>query len=69
MRFYYTNRPKIEVTRSDLSFTDKKKNFRITDVAIPDDGGVGAKEDEKVEKYQDLAREIQKWGDEDKGHN
>ena len=51
----------MEVTRSYLSFIDLRKNCQITDVAIPDDGGVGAKEDEKVEKYQDLAREIQKW--------
>ena len=61
MRFYYTDH-EIEVTRLYLSFIDKRKNCRITDMAIPDDGGVGAKEDEKVEKYQDLAREIQKWG-------
>ena len=34
-----------------------------SDVAIPYDGGVRAKEDEKVEKYQALAREIRKmWG-------
>ena len=32
-------------------------------MAIPEDGRVRAKEDEKVEKYQDLAREIRKmWG-------
>ena len=35
----------------------------LSDVAIPYDGGVRAKEDEKVEKYQALAREIRKmWG-------
>ena len=32
-------------------------------MAIPEDGRVRAKEDEKVEKYQDLATEVRKmWG-------
>ena len=32
-------------------------------MAIPEDGRVRAKEDEKAEKYQDLAREVRKtWG-------
>ena len=32
-------------------------------MAIPEDGRVRAKEDEKVEKYQDLARKVRKmWG-------
>ena len=32
-------------------------------MAIPEDGRVRVKEDENVEKYQDLVREIQKmWG-------
>jgi len=35
----------------------------LSDVAIPYDGGVRAKEEEKVEKYQSLARKIGKmWG-------
>ena len=29
-------------------------------MAIPEDGRVRAKDDEKVEKYQDLAREVRK---------
>ena len=29
-------------------------------MAIPEDGRVRAKEDEKVEKYQDIAREVRK---------
>ena len=43
---------------------DKKaKNCQILHVAIPDDGRVRAKKEEKVEKYQDLAREIRMmWG-------
>ena len=32
----------------------------IIDVAIPDVGRVGEKEDETVEKYQDLARALSK---------
>ena len=35
----------------------------IIDVAIPDDGRVGETEDEKVEKYQDLARTFRKMWD------
>ena len=35
----------------------------IIDVVILEDGRVGEKEDEKVEKYQDLARAVRKmWG-------
>ena len=32
-------------------------------MAIPEDGSLREKEDEKVEKYQDLAREVQKIRD------
>ena len=50
--------------RPDILIIDKKaKNCQILDVAIPDDGRMRAKEDEKVEKNQDLAREIRMmWG-------
>ena len=41
-----------------------KRTAKIIDVAIPEDGRVRAKEDEKVEKYQDLAR---RCGSKDKG--
>ena len=43
---------------------DKRdKSCQIIDVAIPEGNGVREKEDEKVEKYQDLAREVRKmWG-------
>ena len=53
----------IKVWRSDLLVTDKtENNYQIIDVPIPDDGRVGAKEEEKVEKYH-LEREIRKmWG-------
>ena len=47
----------IETRRPDLLIIDKKaKNCQILDVAI--DGRVRAKEGEKVEIYQDLAKEI-----------
>ena len=43
---------------SDLVLVDKsKKSCHIIDVAIPEDSGVKEKETEKVEKYQNLARE------------
>ena len=41
----------------------KENNCQIIDVAIPDNGRVREKEDEKVEKYRDFAREIRQiWG-------
>ena len=43
-----------------LIIDKSEKNCQIIDVAIPEDGRVAAKEDEKVEKYQDLAREVRK---------
>ena len=54
----------IEARRPDLLIIDKnEKNCQIIDVAIREDGRVRVKEDEKVEKYQDLAREVRKmWG-------
>ena len=43
---------------------DKRdRRCQIIDVAIPEDGRVREKEDEKIEKYQDLAREVRRmWG-------
>ena len=54
----------IQARRPDLVVIDKEAmTCKIIDVAIPEDTGVQAKEDEKVQKYQDLAREIRKmWG-------
>ena len=54
----------IEARRLDLLIINKKENnWQIIDVAISDDGRVRTKEDEKEEKYQDLARDIRKmWG-------
>ena len=58
----------IEARRPDLLIIDKsEKNCQIINVAIPEDGRVRAKDD-KVEKYQDLAREVRKiWPSKDKG--
>ena len=38
------------------------RSCQIIDVAIPEDGRVREKEDEKIEKYQDLARVRRMWG-------
>ena len=51
----------IEVQRPDLVVVDKKrKTCKIIDFAVPGDSGIEEKEKEKIEKYQDLRRELQK---------
>ena len=51
----------IEARRPDLVLVDKsKKSCYIIDVAIPEDSGAKEKEAEKVEKYQNLARELRR---------
>ena len=51
----------IEARRPDLLLVDKsKKSCRIIDVAIPEDSGVKEKEAERVEKYQNLGRELKR---------
>ena len=51
----------IEARRPDLVLVDKsKKSCHIIDVAIPEDSGAKEKEAEKVEKYQNLARELRR---------
>ena len=54
----------IGARRSDMMIIDKSdRSCQIIDVAIPEDGRVREKEDEKIEKYQDLAREVRRmWG-------
>ena len=37
-----------------------KKSCHIIDVAVPEDSGVKEKEAEKVEKHQNLARELRR---------
>ena len=49
----------IEARRPDIIVIDKKERKGIIiDIAVPVDVRVGEKEREKVEKYQDLKREI-----------
>ena len=49
----------IEARRPDIIVIDKKgRKGIIIDIAVPADVRVGGKEREKVEKYQDLKREI-----------
>ena len=51
----------IEAQRLDLVVVDKKKRTcKIIDFAVPGDSRTEEKEKEKVEKYQDLRRELQK---------
>ena len=53
----------IEARRPDLLIINKRENnCQIIDVAIPDDGRVRAKEDEKVEKYQDSLEKSERYG-------
>ena len=39
---------------------DKKRTCKIIDFAVPGDRRIEEKEEEKIEKYQDLRRELQK---------
>ena len=41
----------------------RDKSCQIIDVAFPEDGRVSENEDKKVEKYQDLAREVRTMWD------
>ena len=53
----------IEARRPDLLIINKRENnCQIIDVTIPDDGRVRAKEDEKVEKYQDSLEKSERYG-------
>ena len=52
----------IKTKRPDIVVADKKVGtFQITEVAVSGDRRIVDKEQEKIEKYQDLAREIRKW--------
>ena len=51
----------IEARRTDLVVVDKKeRSCKIIDFALPGDSRIDEKEKDKVEKYQDLGRELQK---------
>ena len=50
-----------EARRPDLVVVDKKRRTcKIIDFAVPGDSRIEEKEKEKIEKYQDLRRELQK---------
>ena len=50
----------IEARRPDLVVVDKKRICKITDFAVPGDSRIEEKEKDKIEKYQELGRELQK---------
>ena len=51
----------IKARRPDLVVVDKKeRNCKIIDFAVPRDSRIEEKEKDKIEKYQDLGRELQK---------
>ena len=53
----------ISARKPDLVVINKQEQTcQVIDIAVPEDTAVKAKEEEKLEKYQDLAREIQKMG-------
>ena len=50
-----------EAQRPDLVAVDKKeRSYKIIDFAVPGDSRIEEKEKDKIEKYQDLGRELQK---------
>ena len=54
----------IEARRRDLVVVDKnERNCKIIDFAVPGDSRIEEKEKDKIEKYQDLGRELQKIWD------
>ena len=51
----------IEARRPDLVVVDKEERSRkIIDFAVPRDSWIKEKEKDKIEKYQELGRELQK---------
>ena len=49
----------IEARRPDLVVVDKKeRSCKIIDFAVPGDSMIEEKEKDKIEKYQDLGREL-----------
>ena len=50
----------IEAWRPDLVVADKERSCKIIDFAVPGDSRIEEKEKDKIEKYQDLGKELQK---------
>ena len=49
----------LEAWRPDLVIFDKEKSCKIIDFAVPGDSRIEEERD-KIEKYQDLGRELRK---------
>ena len=49
-----------EARRPNLVVVDKERSCKIIDFAIPGVSRIEEKEQDKIEKYQDLGRELQK---------
>ena len=50
----------IEALRPDLAVVDKERSCKIIDFGVPVDSSIEEKEKDKIEKYHDLERELQK---------
>ena len=50
----------IETWKPDLAAVDKRGKCKITDFAVPRDSRIEEMEKEKIEKYQDLKKGLQK---------
>ena len=50
----------IEARRPDLVVVDKERSCKVIDFAVPGDSRIEEKEKDKIEKYQDFGRELQK---------
>ena len=51
----------VEAQRPDLVVVDKKeRSCKIIEFSVPGDSRIEEKEKDKIEKYQDLGRELQK---------
>ena len=51
----------IEARRPDLVLVDKKeRSCKIIDFAVPEDSRIEEKEKDKIEKYEDSGKELQK---------
>ena len=50
----------IEAQRPDLVVVDKERSCKVIDFAVPGDSRIEEKEKDKIEKYQESGRELQK---------
>ena len=50
----------VEAQRPDLVVVDKMRTCKVIDFAVPGDSTTEDKDKEKIEKYQDLRRYLQK---------